>query len=130
MNWYEARLYARWRGCRLPQEREWEKAARGTDGLQYPWGDKFDQTKCNTSESRINKTTPVGTYPQGASPYGCQDMAGNVWEWVAWYDEDETAKGLRGGAWNDFHDGARSACRIHDPPGSRYYGVGFRCARE
>ena len=61
---------------------EWEKAARGTDGRKYPWGEKWDSAKCNSVESKIGKTTPVGQYEDGKSPYGCHDMAGNVWEWT------------------------------------------------
>ncbi len=104
ITWYEAVAYARWRGAMLPSEAQWEKAARG--GLQipnpqypisniqlvdnpnperkYPWGDQFDSNKCNTSESRIRDTTPVGSYsPQGDSPYGVADMTGNAWEWTS-----------------------------------------------
>ncbi|OHB87963.1 MAG: hypothetical protein A3D13_07380, partial [Planctomycetes bacterium RIFCSPHIGHO2_02_FULL_40_12] len=87
ISWYEAEAFARYAGKRLPSEAEWEKAARGTDGRIYPWGNKFDKTRLNCAESKIEKPTPVAKYPQGISSYGCFDMAGNVWEWTAdWFD--------------------------------------------
>jgi len=87
ISWYEAEAFAKYMGKRLPTEAEWEKAARGTDGKVYPWGNEFDKTKLNCSEARIEKTTPVDKYVQGRSEYGCFDMAGNVWEWTAdWFD--------------------------------------------
>lgn len=96
---------------RLLNEAEWEKAARGENGYKFPWGDKFDKDKCNTSEGEKNGTTPVGFYsPHGDSPYGCADMAGNVWEWVYssksiyqyndknFYKKDKIEHTLRGGS--------------------------------
>lgn len=95
VSWNDAIAYCQWLNkllkaelpaglvLRLPIEAEWEKAARGTNGKEYPWGNQFDKNKCNTSEGGKDDTTPVGAYsPQGDSPYGCADMSGNVWEWT------------------------------------------------
>lgn len=138
VSYEDAIAYCQWRtekehlpegtAYRLPTEEEWEKAARGNDGRIYPWGNEFDKEKCNTYESGIGGTTEVTKYPEGASPYGCFDMAGNVWEWTD-SDYDKNNKVLRGGSWIVDQTGARCAYRYGSNPNDRNDVVGFRCSR-
>lgn len=129
VSWYDAVAFAAWAGMELPTERQWEKAARGTDGRVYPWGDEWGDGRCNTAHADIEGTTPVGHFsPQGDSPYGCVDMAGNVAEWTASkLEEGSSWRVLRGGAWDLNRDFAHAACRAFSlPPADRSDVVGFR----
>jgi formylglycine-generating enzyme required for sulfatase activity len=164
ISWDDATAYCKWlskksgKQYRLPTEAEWEKAARWKPSLSgkgqgdgkslvYPWGNKFDPQKANTDEAQIGDTSDVGKFsPQGDSPYGCADMAGNVWEWCDdWLDENEykkrngdiknpqgnqtgTSRVLRGGSFGDDFKSARSADRYGDLPSYLGWYYGFRVA--
>ena len=126
-SWHEAGRYCEGMGKRLPTEQEWEKAARGTDGRRFPWGDIFDSSKANTGK-RFGGMTPVDKFPEGRSPYGVYDLIGNIWEWTA--SEDGANKVVRGGLWFDDAIGTKASYRNSFPPGKHLEYLGFRCAKD
>ncbi len=125
----EATRYCGWRGRRLPTAAEFEKGARGDQGLAYPWGNAYEATKLNSAVGGPGDTTPVGTYGDGASPYGLFDMAGNVFQWTS-TPGDGHKMTVKGSAWDDYGGvgrGASQHARKHDV---RHVIVGFRCASD
>jgi len=147
VSWEDANAYAQWAGATLPTEAQWEKAARGTDGRMFPWGDNLESVK--RRKATLNdeeQTKPVGSFPEVSSPYGVQDMSGNVWQWCAdWYDENYyrncpprnptgppmgSLRVLRGGRWfinqpNFFPASYRNSCA----PKYWISFCGFRCVK-
>jgi formylglycine-generating enzyme required for sulfatase activity len=133
VTWQEAQGYCEWRGRlrgqprRLPSEAEFEKAARGEQGLAYPWGNTYDPERLNSAVKGPRDTTPVGQYTEGASPYGMLDAAGNVFQWTSTrFTEGKMT--VKGSAWEDFGGVGRAASRHGRSVTARHIIVGFRCA--
>jgi formylglycine-generating enzyme required for sulfatase activity len=128
VSWWEAEAFCRWAGGFLPTEQQWEAAARGPDGYEYPWGNDWEDGICNTFEAKLGCPSAVGIFPRARSVFGLEDMAGNVWEWCS--DRfGGSARVIRGGGWYNFAWGCRAADRYGYEPSIRDNNLGFRLAR-
>ena len=149
ITWKKADDYCKFAGGRLPTEAEWERAARGDDGLVYPWGNEFIPENVvfvgtggtdaklkvgsfaleTSGSTQLGGTWPAGSIEAGKSPFGVYDMAGNAWEWVdGWFDKEQKLHLLKGGSWLTPRESLRSAARLGDSGTGRYNDFGFRCA--
>jgi formylglycine-generating enzyme required for sulfatase activity/energy-coupling factor transporter ATP-binding protein EcfA2 len=151
VSWFETEAYCNWlskmkgKRYRLPTEQEWERAARGIDGREYPWGNEFDHTRLNCAEDWAGKddldlgkwyeqkgyenasTTIIGQFPEGEGPEHIQEMSGNVWEWTnSWFEEQQVNREVRGGSWDLNRNVARCAVRSWVEPEVFNYNLGFR----
>ncbi len=137
VNWYEAKAFANWLGAQLrmkinlPTVAQWQRAAKGDDDRYFPWGDDYDEDRCNTVETGLKQTTPVDRYHKGVSPYGVYDLSGNTWEWTlntaaAAEDGRDLRRAVAGGSFVSSCDRAQTSVRYYLEPRVRYSSIGIR----